>query len=132
MKFLGIDYGKRKIGLAYSEAMLPSPLTTIEVKTQKQALSEIQAICERLAIEKIIVGVSGGILDQEAKIFGRILSGQVGIPVDFVDETLTSRDAITKMVEGKTTQKKRREMEDAVAATLILNTYIENQEHKNK
>lgn len=129
MRLLGVDFGKRKIGLAYSEGLLPSPLTTIEVKTQKQALSEIQAVCERLLVEKIIVGVSGGVLDQEAQIFGRILSGQVNIPVDFVDETLTSKDAVKKMVEGKTTRKKRKEMEDAVAATLILNTYLEGQKH---
>lgn len=125
MRLLGIDFGKRKIGLAYSEGFLPSPLSTIEVKTQRQALSEIQAICERLSINKIVIGVSGGALDNETRIFGRILSGQMNIPVEFVDETLTSRDAVTKMVEGKTTQKKRREMEDEVAATLILNTYLE-------
>ena len=132
MRFLGIDFGKRKIGLAYSEGLLPSPLSTIEVKTQKQALSEIHAICERLLIEKIIVGVSGGILDKEVRIFGRILSAQTHIPVEFVDETLTSRQAVTKMVEGKTTKKKRREMEDAVAATLILNSYLENSKNKRK
>lgn len=131
MRFIGIDYGKRKVGLAYSEGQLPSPLSTIEVKTQKQALSEIQAICQRLAIEKIIVGVSGGVLDKDARIFGRILSGQTHIPVDFVDETLTSREAVTKMIEGKTTQKKRRIMEDAVAATLILNAYLEGQKENN-
>lgn len=125
MRLLGIDFGKRKIGLAYSEGFLPSPLSTIEVKTQKQVISEIQATCERLSIEKIIIGVSGGTLDHKTRIFGKILSSQANIPVAFVDETLTSKDAIKKMIEGKTTQKKRKVMEDAVAATLILNIYLE-------
>ncbi|MBI2036507.1 Holliday junction resolvase RuvX, partial [Candidatus Microgenomates bacterium] len=52
---------------------------------------------------------------------------QTNVTVDFTDETLTSRQAITKMVEGKTTRKKRRLLEDAVAAAIILNSYLEQQ-----
>ncbi len=127
MKLLGIDFGRKKIGLAFSEGLLASPLTVISVKTKKAALWEIANITERLAIEKIILGLPGGVLDKEIRSFANALTKQTGISVDFVDETLTSKEAITKMVEGKTTRKKRRLLEDAVAAALILNTYLENQ-----
>lgn len=127
MKILGIDFGKRKIGLAYSEGLLASPLSVIQVKTQKQAISEIVSICERLAIEKIVIGLSGGSLDRTTLPFGENLSKITNIPLAFVDETRTSTEAIAKMVEGETTKKKRKVLEDAVAATIILNTYIENQ-----
>ena len=126
MKFLGLDFGKKKIGLAYSEGLLASPVSVIVVKTQKQALSEIVQICERLGIEKIILGLSGGKLDDGVRSFGQTIAHATGRPIDYVDETLTSREAVKKMVEGKTTKKKRKMMEDAVAATIILNTYIEN------
>lgn len=127
MKILGIDFGKRKIGLAYSEGLLASPLTVIKVKTQKQAISEIASICERLAIEKIVIGLSGGSLDRAVLPFGENLSKITNTPLAFVDETRTSKEAIAKMVEGKTTKKKRKVLEDAVAATIILNTYLEKE-----
>lgn len=127
MKFLGVDFGRKKIGLAFSEGLLASPLTVISVKTNKTALLEITSIMERLAIEKVIFGLPGGVLDKEIRSFANQLTKQTNVPVDFVDEALTSRQAISKMVEGKTTRKKRRLMEDAVAATIILNTYLESQ-----
>lgn len=130
MKLLGIDYGKKRIGIAYSEGLLPSPLSTLEVKTQKQVLTKIQEVCERLAIEKIILGLSGGFLDSEIQKFGEVLAVTTSLPVSYVDETLTSKDAVKKMIEGKTTQKKRKQIEDAVAAAIILNTYLEWEKEK--
>jgi|SRR5581483_7097631 len=127
MKLLAIDYGKKNIGMAFSEGFLPSPLTTITVRTKKQVLTDIMGVCERLGIEKIVLGLSGGVLDKEVKNFGEILTKQTSIPVAFVDEALTSRLAVAKMVEGKTSQKKRRTQEHAVAATIILNSYLESQ-----
>jgi len=125
MKLLGIDFGKRKIGLSFSEGLLASPLSTISVKTEKQVLAEVVFICNKLGIEKIVLGLSGGIHDKAAKEFGDNITKQTNLPVVFVDETLTSREAVAKMVEGKTSKKKRRVMEDSVAATIILNSYLE-------
>ena len=125
MKILGIDYGRGRVGVAYSEGLLPSPLAVIRVKSKKQVLSEIAAIAERLAIEKIVLGLSGGRLDKEVLTFAEEITAQTNIPVDYIDETLSSKEAVGKMVEAKTTKKKRKVMEDAVAATIILNTYLE-------
>lgn len=125
MRLLGIDYGKKRIGLAFSEGFLAAPLSVITVKTQKQALSEIKTVCEKLAIEKIIMGSVKGILEKETIRFGETLSTQIGIPILFVDETLTSKTAIRKMIEGGTKQKKRRIMQDATAAALILESFLE-------
>lgn len=127
MRLLGIDFGESKIGLAYSEGLLASPLSVISVKTQKQMLSEVTSICKRLNIERVVLGLSGGSLDKKILAFGKTVSEVAHVPVDFIDETLTSKEAVKKMVEAKTTKKKRREFEDAVAATILLNTYLENQ-----
>lgn len=127
MRLLGVDFGKSKIGLAFSEGLLASPLSVIKRKTQKKALSEIVNICQRLAIEKVVLGLSGGTLDKDVLKFAEAIAQATGVAVDFVDETRSSRDAIAKMVEAQTTRKKRRVFEDAVAATVILNTYLETQ-----
>lgn len=127
MKLLAVDFGRKKIGLAFSEGLLAQPLTVITVKTKQSALSEIINICQRLAIEKVIFGLPGGVLDKEIRSFANTIIEQTNVTVDFTDETLTSRQAITKMVEGKTTRKKRRLLEDAVAAAIILNSYLEQQ-----
>lgn len=125
MRLLGIDYGRKRIGLAFSEGLIASPLSVISVQTQKQALSEIKTLCKKLVIERLVVGIVKGTLEKEVLDFAELLSAQTKIPVTFVDETLTSKSAIRKMVEGQTTKKKRRIMEDATAAALILEVFLE-------
>ena len=125
MRLLGIDYGRKRIGLAFSEGFLPSPLSVILVKTQVQVLTDIKRDCQELGIEKLVMGISQGILEKEMKAFGEKLSTQMGIPIVFIEEAFTSKTAIRKMVEGNTTQKKRKTMEDATAAALILERFLE-------
>lgn len=127
MRLLGIDFGERRIGLAYSEGLLPSPLMVFTVKTAKEATEKVAEVCERLHIQKVVLGLSHGKLDGAARTFGQRLIKRINVSVAFVDETFTSKEAVRKMVEGRTTRKKRRKMEDAVAATIILNTYLESQ-----
>ena len=128
MKLLGIDFGEKNLGLAFSEGFLPTPLPTIAIKTQKQVLAEITEIVKRLEIGTIVLGLSGGKLDPKVKAFGALLAKHTQVPVVYVDETLSSREAITKMVEAKTSRKKRRAMDHSVAATIILNTNLESQQ----
>jgi putative Holliday junction resolvase len=127
MRLLGIDYGKKRIGLAFSEGFFPSPLSVILLKTQAQALLAIAEECKKLDIEKIVIGISKGTLAKETRIFGGGLSKITEIPVVFIDETLTSKVAIQKMIEGKTSKKKRKIREDAAAAALILQNYLEKE-----
>lgn len=125
MRLLGIDYGRKRIGLAISEGLVPSPLSVISIQSQKQALSEIKTLCKKLGIERLVVGIVKGTLEKEILDFAKLLSIQTEIPVTFVDESLTSKSAIRKMIEGQTTKKKRRTMEDATAAALILEEFLE-------
>lgn len=124
MKILGIDYGERKIGLSISEGFLASPLR-IETKT-KDFEKRLKDFCQKEKIDKIVIGLSEGKMVQKQKEFGKKVADVCNIPVAFWDETLTSKKAVQEMIGSGVSRKKRRR-EDAVAAALILQSFLEAQ-----
>lgn len=126
MKILGIDWGERRVGLAITEGEIPRPFG-VEFKIYNLKF-KIKELCEKEGIEKIVVGISEGKSAQRAREFGQELEKITGLPVEFFDETLTSQEAIRKMVEAGTSKKKRKEFQDAVSAALILQGYLEDKE----
>lgn len=126
MAFLGIDFGLKKIGLALSEGKLTEPLMVIENRTV--AMDKIAAICQEYGIKKVIIGLSEGKMTHRVRRFGENLSQKLKLPVLYHQETLTTQEAIAKMVEAGKKRKYRREKEDACAAALILQHYLEKEE----
>lgn len=123
MKILGIDYGRKKIGLAMTEGILAVPLRVI--KKEPQILEKIRKICWAQQVTRIVVGLPERGIVEEIKSFAKKLAEITGLPVVFQDETLTSQSAIAKMLEAGKKRKFRQQKEDAVAAALILETYLE-------
>jgi len=123
MRILGIDFGLAKIGLAIAEENLVQPLGV--VRRSGKFLSKIVEICQKNRIEKIIVGLPEGKIEKKVKKFAREISGVSNLPLEFQDETLTTHEAVAKMIEAGRTRQKRRELEDAVAAACILQEYLE-------
>lgn len=119
-KLLGIDYGEKKIGLAIADSLVAEPLKV--VSSLDGVVSEIR----KNNIEKIVVGISEGESADKAKAFGRILQERVGMEVVFQDETLSTQEAQTLAMEAGIKRKKRKGMEDAFAAALILQNYLDN------
>ena len=119
MKFLGIDFGLKNIGLAMSEGFLVEPLSV--VKDVKQ----ISRICQEYKIEKIIIGLSEGEMAKKTRAFGEKLARQTSLPVEYQDETLTSEEAKELMVKIGKPKKKRQGQAHAIAASLILQAYLE-------
>lgn len=123
MRILGIDYGLRKIGLAISEDNLAEPL--LVVSNQLSVFGKITRICQKYSVKKIIIGLpESGIIDK-IKHFAGELAKITGLPVVFQDEVLTSKEAIAKMIEAGRKRKFRRQKEDAVAAAIILQSWID-------
>ena len=120
MKYLGIDYGRRKIGLAVSDGKLAEPLKVIRYKDLIVSIEQIKNVIKREKIEKVVVGMSEGDMAEESKRFAKMLNAEMH------DETLTSIDAITLSIQGGVKRKKRREMEDAYAATIMLQNYLDS------
>lgn len=126
MKLLGIDYGRKKIGLAISYGKLSEPYQVIRYKDYDKMIAHIQRIIERQKIEKIIIGMSENEMGEEIKKFASILGSNTPVPIDFSDETLSSHDAIEMSVASGMGRKKRKEMEDAFAASIMLQNYIDS------
>lgn len=108
---LGIDYGENWCGLAVSEGQLAQPLKTVPTK---KVFEEV----ERLAPEKIVVGISEKNMAKKTLTFVEKLQTWVKVPVETVDETLTS-------LEAKAIKKDKKE-QHSISAALILQRYLDN------
>lgn len=119
-KILGIDYGKRKIGLSISSGQLAVPLEIIENNVDLP--KALQEIINREVITGIVVGLpvstKGRDTDstQAARDFASSLQEKVSIPVELFNEQFSSAQA-QKMGVGKN--------DDAVAASLMLQAYLD-------
>ncbi len=133
MRILGIDYGRKRIGLAISDpdGILASPLP---IYIRRDARADIEHIA-RLAHKKeagiIVIGLplnmngSRGEMAEEVTAFVERLRARVKIPVVTFDERLTSKEAERVLIQADISRKKRKEVRDSLAAVLILQGYLE-------
>ena len=128
MNILGIDFGLKKIGLALadSQSKLAIPWGTMEVKSNlDEVVEKIKDLCHREKVEKIIIGLPESGLVEKIKRFGDNLTQVTNLPVFYEDESLTSKEALAKMIESGIKKKARRKKEDQIAAALILQNHLE-------
>jgi len=121
VRYLAIDYGKKRIGLAFGEKGLVSPLTVYQ--NDKDIFEKIKKTCLEEAVDKVVLGISQD-LKKELDLFAKELAKKINLPIIFQNESLTTRDAVAKMLVSQTRQKTRREKVDAVAAAQILTAYF--------
>jgi len=126
VKILGIDFGLKKIGLSLgdSESQLAQPFLVLKVNDVQKTASRIKILCQKEAVGKIVLGLPEGKVALKVKKFGEILKKTTNLPIIYQDETLTSQEAIAKMIEVKRKKKFRRQREDAIAAAIILQNYF--------
>lgn len=120
-KILGVDFGERRIGLAVAEGRLAEPFSILEVT---DPLSQIVKICEQEKIEKIVLGLPLG--SKKIKKFGQKLAAATKLKIVFWDETLTSEEALAKMIQAGKSRKRRRKLDD-ISAAIILQEYLDSQ-----
>ena len=132
MRSLGLDVGDKKIGVALSDPLgiVASPLTIINVSDTATAISDILNVVSRNQVGQIIVGLPcsmDGSIGQQAKkvqAFVAELCEQTRVPVEFMDERLSTVAAKRLMQGTKKTGKKNRD-DDDVAAAIILQCYLD-------
>jgi len=124
MKILGIDYGRSKIGIAIGETETKSaePLEVIKLSNCELQIKEIIG---RENIKMIVLGLPGEKMDKEIKKFGEELKKETGLPVEYFDETLSTQDAQRILINNDRKRKTRKEREDAVAAAIMLEYWLE-------
>lgn len=125
MKFLGIDYGRSKIGVSLSEGRIAFPLLVLRVSSLVKTIKDIIKIAKEEGVERIVVGVSEEDMQKEQEKFVDVLRKKGGVGVETWDETLTTQDAQTLARTAGLPRKKLRDMEDAFAATVMLQSYLD-------
>jgi putative Holliday junction resolvase len=130
---LGLDVGDKRIGVALSDpqGILASPLTIITCRNETADIEAIMGIISQHQVERVIVGLPrsmNGSLGKQAekvKAFAQSLCSQIKIPVEFRDERLSSVSARRLIQDAR---QKRARHDDAIAAALILQTYLDETE----
>ncbi|MHC4131430.1 MAG: Holliday junction resolvase RuvX [Planctomycetota bacterium] len=131
MRYLAIDYGNRRTGLAVCDPSetFASPLTVYE--TNKNLIQKIQDLIEKENIKSIVLGLplnmdnTKGPQARRTIGFSKELEAQIELPIHFQDERLSSFTAREKMAEAELTKKKKKKRLDAVAAAQILEAFLE-------
>jgi putative Holliday junction resolvase len=131
---LAFDFGERRIGVATGETLLQTahPLTVIHAESNEERFAAIGRLIDEWRPEQLVVGLpthadgTPHAMTQLAERFAGRLAKRFDLPVALADERLTSRDAEARLRETGRTAKTAKPLLDAVAAQLILQTWLEN------
>lgn len=137
MIILGVDFGRARTGLSICDKgeMLAVPLCVVTEGSRAKLIEKIAELASVNKVEQIVVGLprnmdgSEGASAINAKEFGSLLSEETGINVDFIDERGTTITAHNYLNDVNVRGKKRKNTVDAVAATLILQNYLDKRKN---
>lgn len=133
MKILAVDFGLARTGLAVCDEneMLASPAGVISEWNRERLAQAIAAQAKERAVGRIVVGLprnmdgSEGESALRARNFAALLQSLVAVPVALYDERGTTITAHGYLNETNTRGKKRKAVVDAVAATIILQDFLD-------
>ncbi|OPX48309.1 Holliday junction resolvase RuvX [Clostridium thermobutyricum] len=133
MRILGLDVGQKTVGVAISDPLgfTAQGITTIRRTKKSQDILEVKKICDEYSIEKIVIGLpknmdgSIGFAGEKIKEFSEALKEVIDLEIIFWDERLTTVAAHRAMLEADLSRSKRKKIVDKVAATYILQGYLD-------
>jgi putative Holliday junction resolvase len=134
LRTLGIDFGERRIGLALSDpaGRMALPLCTIDRQTDRRAAYRIADLMRREDVRLLVIGEPLDLdghataASERARGFGRRLTRITGIPVRWVDESLTTVEATAKLREAGADRPTHRGRRDAIAAQILLQEALDH------
>ena len=130
-RIAAIDYGLKRIGIALSDPSRKIALPLATVEGGKKAIQNIAKALPLKDVALILIGLpllmSGqkGEMAEAVQKFARLLEDALGIPVHLFDERLSSKGAEASLKELSLNRKQRTEKLDMVAATLLLQSYLD-------
>jgi putative Holliday junction resolvase len=134
MRYLGLDLGSRTLGIAVSDktGLIASTYKTIRHNEEyDMLLDEVKKLVNELEIDEIVLGFPKnmnntiGPKGELSLKFKEELEGILDIPVHLQDERLTTKSATDMLIQGNVSRKNRKKVVDSVAATIILQTYLD-------
>lgn len=139
-RIMGLDIGDQRIGVAVSDALgwTAQSVRTIHRIGKKKDAEAIELIIKEFEIGMIVVGLpknmNGTIGPQGEKTiqFAEYLHRRTNLPVQYQDERLTTVSAEAVLIEGNVRRENRKKYVDTVAATFILQTFLDSGRNKNE
>lgn len=133
MRVIGMDYGTKTLGISLSDEskILASPMETIRYNTYEELLSKIDMYFDKYKIDEIVLGnpinLDGSISkrSEETFKFKSDLESKYKIPVILEDERLTTVIVNNMLIENSTRRENRKKVVDKLAATIILQGYLD-------
>jgi len=135
LRILALDLGTKTIGLAVSDplGLTAQGLPTLQRSNRRADLTHLRELVEALGVTRVVVGhplhLKGyaGARAQEAERFADWLRAELAVPVELFDERLTTAEAERCLREAKVGRAKRKQVVDQMAATLLLQAYLDRQ-----
>ena len=133
MRVLALDLGERRIGVAATDpsGVLAQPLTVIQRTSRPQDIARLAEIAAARGTNKIVIGLplnmngSVGPSARASRRFAGAVRESTDLEVELWDERLTTASAEQMLIAADRSRARRRELRDAVAAALILDSYLE-------
>lgn len=135
MRYLGLDLGTKTLGIAKSDSLgliaSSYKLLKFENEDYESLINPLKEIIDELKVDKLVLGLpknmdnSLGFASERSINFKKLIEDNINIEVILQDERLSSVEANNLMIMGDTSRKNRKEKVDALAATIILQRYLD-------
>jgi putative Holliday junction resolvase len=131
---LGLDVGKKRIGVAGCDGtgLIATGITTIERTSFERDIEQLRQLVEEREVQILVVGLpysmdgSLGFQAQQVQKFARRLAKALQLPVEYVDERLTSLEAEQQLKEKKRFSSRDKGAIDRLAAAIILQQWLDS------
>ena len=136
MRYLGLDLGKKSLGLAISDrtGTIASFYKNIKYVDENKLIDELISIINKVSIYALVLGFpknmnnSIGFRGQETLEFKGKLENMINVPIILQDERLSTRMAESVLIDADMSRKKRKKVIDGVSAVIILKNYLDRKE----
>lgn len=133
-RILGIDFGSKRVGLALSDVgrIIAFPYKTLHYRSSSDLFERLVSLIEQLEVGKIVVGLPLGMKGQrtaqtiKVEKFVSVLEKSLSVPVDLIDERLTSTEAIRSLQRQGYKPSRDKGLIDETAATIFLQAYLDS------
>jgi len=131
MRCIGIDYGEKRIGVSYGDQLgVATPLPAVTNGDPADRLNRLVALIRERRATDLVIGYpynmngSVGFKAKEVDVFAEKLTALCPLPIHRIDERLTTREASQYLKKGRDDELRRSGKVDSMAATLILQDYL--------
>ncbi|WP_430483249.1 Holliday junction resolvase RuvX [Rossellomorea marisflavi] len=137
MRTMGLDVGSKTVGVAISDAFgwTAQGIETIKIDEEKNTfrLDRIKELAEEYEVSKVVVGLPKnmnntiGPRGEASQAYGELVRTELGVPVVFWDERLSTMAAERVLLEADVSRRKRKKVIDKMAASMILQGFLDSQ-----